>query len=101
MHAILDLLLIHLLIDRSEEMHIDRGSDCLSFDAGLNAGKCLPLEVIRPSLELIDELVVPHHLHVIDLALFIIRVTSIIDLTNVLLGLSSIGGRFIFKLLLD
>lgn len=83
MDAELDLLLVHLLIDWCEEVHIDGGPDGLGLDAGLNACECLPLEVVRPSLELVDELVVLDHLHVIDLALLIIGV--ILGLADVLL----------------
>lgn len=53
MHAIFDLLGGDDFIEGSEELHINGYTDCFGLDARLNAGKCLPLEVIGPTLEFI------------------------------------------------
>jgi hypothetical protein len=76
MDAILDLFLVHLFVDGCQEVHIYWSAYGLCLDAGLNAGKCLPLEIVGPPLKLIDEFVIFHYLHMVNLVLLIIRVNG-------------------------
>jgi len=70
-HTVLNLFLIHLIVNWCEELHVNGRPNGLSLDAGLYASERLPLEVVRPSFERVDEFVVPHHFNMVDFRLII------------------------------
>jgi hypothetical protein len=66
MFPVLDLLVGVGLVDGCEEVHIDGLADGAGLDTGLDAAEGQPFLIVRPTLELVDKLVVLHYFDMID-----------------------------------